>query len=160
MLTRFEETIYDQYSQDTGDLSFYDTLKLSSIIEEEEKNETNKPMVADVYKKRLRDGWQLGADATLCYEGLVDGDDCQTFVNNYYSSSTEYRKSKGYRYDTRLTVGLPPTPISSVSISSFDAVVNSKKNPYYYYLHDNKGNIHFGETASDHNANKQNHLYR
>lgn len=159
MLAGFEKQIYNSYSGETGDLSFYDTLKLASIIEEEEKSSTNRPMVADVYKKRLRDNWQLGADATLCYEGLIPGDACRKFVNEYYALGLSDRQAKGYVYDTRISVGLPPTPISSVSVSSFDAVVNSKDNPYYYYLHDSSGNIHFGVDAADHAANKQKYIY-
>ena len=136
MLDRFEEKIYAPYARSIQSLSFYDTLILASILEEEEKNSANKPVVAGILKKRLDENWFLGVDAAVCYELRVAGDECQDFVNNYYSGSQAYRDQLSYRYDTRRNLGLPPTPISSVSADTFEAVVDSESSPYYYYLHD------------------------
>jgi len=61
-------------------------------------------------------------------------------------------------YNTRKNVGLPPTPISSVSLASLKAVVNPADSDYYYYLHDSKGQIHYAKTLDEHNANIQKYL--
>ena len=53
MLQRFDEKIYSEYANETGDMDFYDTLILASILEEEEKSTENKPTVAGILKKRL-----------------------------------------------------------------------------------------------------------
>lgn len=71
MLARFDEEIYTKYHAGADTLDFYDTLKLASIVEEEEKVTTNKPMVAGILKKRLDEGWHMGADVTVCYQDLV-----------------------------------------------------------------------------------------
>jgi len=55
MLDRFREKIYNEYQSYTGELEFYDTLKLASIVEEEEKTSDNKPVVAGILKKRMRE---------------------------------------------------------------------------------------------------------
>jgi cell division protein YceG involved in septum cleavage len=33
-----------------------------------------------------------------------------------------------------------------------------KDSPYYYYLHDSNGEIHYGKTLEEHNANKRRYL--
>jgi UPF0755 protein len=51
-----------------------------------------------------------------------------------------------------------PTPISNVPVSSWKAAMNPESSPYYYYLHDNDGYIHYGKTNEEHIANKQQYL--
>lgn len=61
-------------------------------------------------------------------------------------------------YNTRKTLGYPPTPISSVSASSWEAAKNPENSAYYYYLHDNDGIIHYAKNLTEHNANVQKYL--
>ena len=42
-------------------------------------------------------------------------------------------------YNTRKNVGLPPRPISSVSLSAIKAVVNYVESDYYFYINDKTG---------------------
>jgi cell division protein YceG involved in septum cleavage len=37
-------------------------------------------------------------------------------------------------------------------------VLNYSNTDYYFYLHDNSWNIHFGKTNAEHNANKAKYL--
>lgn len=127
-------------------------------MEEEEKNKDNKPTVAGILKKRLDQGWYLGVDAAVCYEKRIFGDRCQQFVNDYYSMSQAKKQELGYTYDTRMVLGLPPTPISSVSFDTFEATVEHKESPYYYYLHDRKGQIHYARDGAGHTENKRKYL--
>lgn len=158
MLDTFESRIWDEF-WDEKQLDFYELLTLASIVEKEEKNSANKPIVAGVLKKRYLENWFIGADATLCYQEKLVQSECQDFVNSYYSSSLSTRQSLGYEYDTRLYLGLPPTPISSVSADTFFATYDSEASPYYYYLHDSTGQIHYGIDEGEHNANKRQYLY-
>lgn len=72
MLENFQKKIYDPFLL-TGKPkdALYDVLILASIVQEEEKSPQNIPLVADILKKRLRQGWNLGADITVCYPDLI-----------------------------------------------------------------------------------------
>ncbi|MDD2487052.1 MAG: endolytic transglycosylase MltG [Candidatus Gracilibacteria bacterium] len=140
----FDDKVFSKYGNSDR---FYDNVIFASILEREEKNTINKPVVAGVLKKRLSENIALGADATVCYAYELTQEECTpTFINNYI-----YKKSD---YNTRSKIGLPPTPISNFTDETIDAVVNSKASPYYYYLHDMNGNIFYGKTLEEHNRNK------
>lgn len=55
-------------------------------------------------------------------------------------------------------LGYPPTPISSISENTWNAVMNKEPSVYYYYLHDNDGVIHYARTNTEHVQNKQKYL--
>lgn len=130
----------------------YQTLILASILEREEKTEKNRPIVAGILKKRVKEGIAMGADATVCYDYEKTFKECTpTFIA---SVIRDYDKP----YNTRKTRGYPPTPISSVSISAWKAAAHPETSPYYYYLHDNDGKIHYAEGLDGHNANVQKYL--
>ena len=54
--------------------------------------------------------------------------------------------------------GLPPTPISSVSSDTFLATESPQSSPYYYYLHDDMGAIHYAQDLAGHNSNRTKYL--
>ena len=54
--------------------------------------------------------------------------------------------------------GYPPTPISNVPVDAWENTLAKKESPYYYYLHDSNGAIHYGRTLEEHNANKRRYL--
>jgi len=160
MLQNFDKRIYQPFLLSGKPVeAFYDVLTLASIVQEEEKNTTNVPIVAGILKKRLREGIRLGADVTVCYDKLIVGRDCQKFVNEYYGSSAESRQAKNYRYDTRSTSGLPPTPIAGVTADTFTATLNATTDgTALYYLHDMQGIIHTATTDAEHEQNKTTYL--
>jgi len=51
------------------------------------------------------------------------------------------------------------TPIANPEADVINAAINSKDSPYYYYLHDNSGQIHYGKTESEHVRNKNRYLH-
>lgn len=157
MLVNFDKKIYQPFLASGKPVdAFYDVLSLASIVGEEEKSTSQIGMVADILKKRLRQGWQIGADITVCYPDLIPGSECQAYVNRYYSSPKSERTNT---YDTRTNMGLPPTPIASVSSSAFMATLNATaETPAWYYLHDNQGVIHTATTGAEHEQNKATYL--
>jgi UPF0755 protein len=50
--------------------------------------------------------------------------------------------------------GLPISPIANPEAEVINATINSVDTPYYFYLHDNSGQIHYGVTNADHERNK------
>lgn len=119
---------------------------MASLLEREEPNPVNRPDVAGVLFKRLDDGWALGVDATSRFT-LKDWNDRRAFLKKLRDPNDPY--------NTRLKVGLPPGPIGAPSLDALNATLRPKKNPYWYYLHDRKGRIHFARNAKQHERNRR-----
>lgn len=134
------------------DMTPYQILTLASVIEKEEKAATNKPTVAGIFLKRLSIGMRLDADITLCY-GLKTG--YETCTPAFIAKNID---DKNNPYNTRQKGWLPPTPITSPTVSSVDAVLNFVASDYLFYLHDMDGKIHYGRTSAEHSANKNAYL--
>lgn len=130
----------------------YQLLSLASIIEAEEKTQSNRAMIAGIFFNRLKSGMRLDADISLCYGLQSTLADCTEAVirKNLDNSNNPY--------NTRRVAGFTPTPINSPSLSSIKAVLSPQSNSYYYYLHDKSGKIHYGKTLDEHNQNKKNYL--
>ncbi len=163
-LANFNTKIWNRYSGEMNnfykgvqsdyhlDFSWYDTIILASVVEKEERNPVNKPIVAGIFLNRLQDGMRLDADITLCY-GLKES----------YTTCTPAVIRKGIYdennvFNTRKRTGLPPQAIANISSETFDAIVHYKNTHYYYYLHDSSGGIHYGKTVKEHNSNKAKYL--
>lgn len=124
-------------------LSFYEGIIFASLIEHETRWEDEKPRVAEVIRRRLKDHSPLGIDAALIY-GIEDykGD-----ITN------QHLKDRDNPYNTRIHKGLPPTPIGAPSLASLKAVLNPTKEGYYYYvlLPGNEKRHHFSRSLKEHN---------
>lgn len=131
---------------------FYTTMILASIVEKEERNNDNKPTVAGIFLKRLEIWMKLDADITLCYGLKTSYTLCTPAV---IGRNVNDRNNP---YNTRAVRGLPPTTICNPTRESINAVINPQSSNYLYYLHDMQGNIHYGETLEQHNANKAQYL--
>lgn len=121
------------------------TLILASLVERETKGDAEKPVVAGILKKRLAAGWALELDATVQYFLGKPG--------NWWPHTTLLDRKIKSPYNTYLNAGLPPGPIGNPGLASLKAVENSEDSPYWFYLHDKSGVIHYGATLADHNAN-------
>lgn len=121
------------------------TLILASLVERETKGDDEKPIVAGILKKRLAEGWALELDATIQYFLGKPG--------NWWPNTTLLDRKLSSPYNTYLHTGLPPAPIGNPGLKSIQAVKNSVDSPYWFYLHDREGNIRYGATLDDHNAN-------
>jgi len=151
-VVKIVEIMLDEFSKKikTSELLYSDMI-MASIVEREEKNSENKPIVAGILKKRLAEWMAIWADATVCYEFELTQKECTPA----FIWEKIYQKSV---YNTRSEPGLPPTPISNFSASTFEATINSESSPYYYYLHDSNWQIHYGKTLQEHNNNKAKYL--
>jgi len=147
-LENFEKRI-DRLKIDNNKIK--NIIILASILEKEEKNSKNKPVVAGILKKRLKEWWMIWADITVCYPHRLTSQECKMVVSKYIKEKNEY--------NTRTMAWLPKTPIWNPSFESINAVINSKNTPYYFYLHDRKWNIYYAKTNAWHENNKTKYLY-
>lgn len=155
MLKTFDDKIYKPYKDEiaASDYSLYELVTLASIVEREGKTSQDRPMIADVLYRRLSTrGWLLEVDATLQY-GLGWSEEEQT----WWRGNLPSRKTPN-DYNTSVHAGLPPTPICSFGVESFNSVINPVANDYWFYIHDNSGAAHFARTYEEHLENVKQYL--
>lgn len=156
---KFVQRLYNTFQQQTSDLmrkvqesgrTLNEVVIVASMIEREAfgDNLEEKRKIADVIWKRLDERIHLGIDATTRYE--LNEWKRPLYTEDFDSDSP---------YNTRRTLGLPPTAISNPGNDSLSAAVDPLATEFYYYLHDNSGQVHFGRTLEEHNVNKREYLY-
>ena len=132
-------------------------LIIASIVEREADNDTERPIIAGIYKNRLETGMKLQSDPTVEY-GKDDQNNKYTTLSKrlnypYWQAITnaDYQ-SVDSPYNTYLTIGLPPGPICNPGIASINATVNYTKTDYLYFIVV-KGQIYPAKTYAEHKAN-------
>lgn len=103
-------------------LTPYDVVTIASMIEREVQVPKERPLVAAVIYNRLADGEPLGIDATLRYEVGFD------------EPLTESELESDSPYNTRISPGLPPTPIGNPGLDSITAAANPANVGFKYYV--------------------------
>jgi UPF0755 protein len=122
-------------------LSTYQAIILASIVEREVSKQADRHQVAQVFLKRLEIGMRLQSDATSRYGAIVQG---KTYVPGFDSP-----------YNTYKYAGLPPTPVSNVSVSSLRAVADPANTDWLYFVSGDDGTTHFSKTLAEQEANIQ-----
>jgi UPF0755 protein len=97
---------------------------LASIIEEETNAKKDKPNIASVYLNRIAKGIPLQADPTLKF-ALKDFGLRRIYYKHLQTVSP---------YNTYINTGLPPGPICTPSLETIDAVLDSPKTNYLYFV--------------------------
>ncbi len=124
-------------------------VKLASIVEREYRVTEEAPLIASVFKNRLRYNIGLYSCATVEYivteiQGLPHPERIlyeHTHIDN--------------PYNTYIYAGLPPTAISNPGLVSLEASTNTPKTDYYFFQVNNpeKGTHVFTKTLEEHNEN-------
>ncbi len=104
-------------------VSPYQVVTIASMIEREAKVPGDRAKIAAVIYNRLRAHMPLGIDATLEYVDPTPGD-----------GLSESELAMSGPYNTRLHVGLPPTPIASPGLPSIEAALDPAHVDYLYYV--------------------------
>ncbi len=152
MLDNFENRVVNKILKDKEPKEILEIVNLASIVEKEEKNSAEKSTVAWILKKRLNNGWMIGADITVCYPHELTADECKMIISKYITEKSEY--------NTRTMLWLPKTPISNPSFETVDATLNSKDSEFWFYLHDIKTwKIYYASTNAEHEQNKRAYIY-
>lgn len=122
------------------------TVRLASIVEREYRLDEEAPLIASVFKNRLRWNWGLYSCATVEYiiteiEGRPHPD-----VITYKDLAIDNP------YNTYKWAGLPPTGISNPGVTALEATANAPKTKYCYFrlIDEAKGKHVFTEDFSQH----------
>lgn len=115
---------------------------IASIVEEETNKDDEKGNVASVYINRYRTGMPLGADPTIKFALKDFG------IKRIYHKHLDIQSP----YNTYRNTGLPPGPICTPSAKTIDAVLNSPKTNYMYFVarKDFSGYHTFSNTYAEH----------
>jgi len=134
----------ENFTAKVGELD-EDTLIIASLVERETKGDAEKSVVAGILVKRLAAGWPLELDATVQYALGREGE--------WWPITTLADREVKSLYNTYLHLGLPPTPICNPGLASIQAARSPEDSPYWFYLHDSEGRIHYGATVEEQAAN-------
>jgi UPF0755 protein len=118
-------------------------LTLASIVEAEAKLPADRPLIAAVYRNRLRIGMPLQADPTIQYGYLIQsGSRKPRLFNTDYAFPSPWNS---YLYP-----GLPPGPIGNPSRAAIEAVLSPAPVPYLYFVAGADGAHRFSRSYAEH----------
>src|SRR3989344_2971843 len=120
-----------------------DVITMASLLEEEARTTDTRRKISGILWKRLEAGMPLQVDATFLY---INGKNTFQLTTEDLSIDSPYNTYK-YR-------GLPPGPITNPGLDSILAAINPVETPYFFYLSDSEGVMHYAETHEGHVANR------
>lgn len=122
-------------------LSIHDLITLASLVEKEARFDEDRPIIAQVFLKRLAVGMPLQSDTTLQY--LLDAPKEDVSISDTKIDSP---------YNTYQIQGLPPGPIASPGMKAIEAVLHPSDTDYLYFVADRSGHNHYSNTYAEHLA--------
>lgn len=157
MLNETYRTTYKIYNENGGFkytsnyeekmITFHEYLTLSSIVESEMKNVTDKSRYISVLLNRIENNPQiaLNSDATVRYANKKE--------------TTEALSDKDYKIDSKYNTyahkGLPIGPICNISDETARTTVNPPETDYFYYTTTKKGKVLFAENLKEQEKNRE-----
>ena len=118
------------------------TVTLASLVEREAEVDSDRPLIAAVYRNRLQAGMRLQCDATVQY--ALPQHKTRLFYADLRVESP---------YNTYLHAGLPPTPIACPGLPSIKAALHPASVDYLYYVAGPDGRHHiFSRTLAEQDA--------
>ena len=120
-------------------LSIYELVTLASLVEKEARYAEDRPIIAQVFFKRMKVGMPLQSDAPFQY--LKDAPKEDLSIEDTKVDSP---------YNTYQHMGLPPGPIANPGVDSIDAVLHPSATDYLYFVADREGHNHYSHTYAEH----------
>lgn len=151
MLGRFAQEVDDELVADAtaAGLTMRDAVTVASIVEREAIWPDEHALIASAYRNRLAIGMKLDADPTVQY--ALNGARGTWWPN---ITLADYNNVQSV-YNTYLGQGLPPSPISSPSLSAIEAAIYPEESDYFFFRTRCDGSFYhvFAETYEEHLAN-------
>ncbi len=130
-------------------LTVHEGITLASIVEREigAVKPEERPQVAQVFLKRLKDGMALESDATAIYGVVVDGKLSE--LSGQLAQILTYDSD----YNTYFRKGLTPGPISNVAVTSLEAIAMPASTNFVFFVTGRDCQTRFSENFAQHQAN-------
>lgn len=127
--------------------NFFEVLTMASILEKEAATGKDRGLISGILWKRLKSNMPLQTDASLYY-----------ITGKASADLTQEDLKIDSPYNTYLYGGLPLGPIANPGLLSIEAALEPIESPYFYYLSDKDGKMHYATTYEQHLANKRKYL--
>lgn len=159
----FDKKMMERFGRDIkgreiNGFSFRGIIILASLVEREVKLEEDRPIVAGILIKRVKNDWPLQVDATVQYavasRNCSGKDECDFWPDKLNKKDLNIDSS----YNTYKNNSLPPGPICNPGMDAIAAVIEPKETDYWYYLSDRQGKMYYGTTLEEHEANVDKYL--
>jgi peptidoglycan lytic transglycosylase G len=116
-----------------------EVLTMASIVEGESRLKDERPVIAGVYRNRLRKGMLLEADPTIQY--ALEGGPRRLLYSDLKMDSP---------YNTYTHKGLPPGPVNNPGRASILAALYPAEHNYYFFVANGTGGHWFSTTFNEH----------
>lgn len=147
MATKFTH-VFDvdlRASAAAAEMSPREVVTLASLVELETAQPAERPLVAAVFRNRLRLGMPLQCDPTVVYALMQAGE--------WQGTIRKLDLEINSPFNTYRVTGLPPAPIDSPSRVSLQAAVHPADVDYLYFVSRNDGTHAFATTLAEHDRN-------
>ncbi len=146
LLQRFNRELTSDTQAQLANLniSVREWVIMSSLVEREAEKEVDRPLIASVFFNRLKKDMPLQSCATIQY---ILGTPKAKLLNSDLEIASPY--------NTYLHSGLPPGPIANPGHASLEAVLQSARTDYLYFLAKNDGYHVFAKTFEEHLNNQK-----
>lgn len=121
-------------------LSIYELITLASLVEREARYDEDRPIIAQVFLKRLAIDMPLQSDTTITY--LIGAKEDVTYSDTEIDSP----------YNTYQVYGLPPGPIACPGMDAIEAVLYPADTDFLYFVADRDGHNYYSTNYDDHMA--------
>ena len=141
MVRNFDDKLTDEMREqaEKRNLTIYELVTLASLVEKEARFEEDRPIIAQVFYKRLEINMPLQSDTTIQY--LLDAPkEDVTYADTEIDSP----------YNTYQNYGLPPGPIANPGLASIEAVLEPADTDYLYFVADRAGHNHYSKDYETH----------
>lgn len=141
MTANFNRRLTPELRQRAADLglSMHELVTFASLVEKEVRFAEDRPIVAQVFHKRLDISMPLQSDTTIQY--LLDAPkEDLTYADTKLESP----------YNTYQHYGLPPGPIANPGMAAIRAVLYPAETDYLYFVADRQGHNHYSHSYGEH----------
>lgn len=142
-VTQFDKQITPEMRTRISELgmTIRQAMILASLVEKEARIEKDRPVIAGVFRNRLKLDMPLQSCATIQY------------ILGYPKAELTMKDTEiPSPYNTYQNMGLPPGPVANPGMAAINAVINSDQTNYLYFVADKNGAHVFSETYEQHLA--------
>jgi UPF0755 protein len=147
MVGRFRRVVqsrlHDDFASGTGNL--HRVVTLASLVEKETPDPAERPVVAEVFTRRLQENMALQCDPTVIYAARLAGRPIPVI----HVSDLKFDSP----FNTYVHGGLPPGPIANPGESSLRAAFHPAEGDELYFVSNNHGGHVFARTLAEHQRN-------
>jgi UPF0755 protein len=140
-MSKYLEAAWRDRDSDLPLQSPEEALILASIVEKETGLPEERPVIAGVFIRRLRQGMRMQTDPTVIY-GLGEQFDGNLRRRDLESDTP---------YNTYTRTGLPPTPIAMPGAAAIMAVLHPASGDSLFFVSRGDGSHYFSTTVEEHN---------